>query len=419
MDTGKKEEAPKSNVIDILGGLADPKVLGEVVALEKKKTEEGTGNKNEAPNLENGNGESQEEGEQEGEKTVKKNNATDKNETSTVNETEEEEGGANEEEQEEEEGQEEEIEIPDNKFGFKKKKKEVKKEIKIEKFDDIPSVIKSKYGQDIKDPKVLAKFFEKSVDKWRADSQNLEKVSKELNEVKAQKDNAISLFENMPSDLLEATKAHYRGEDYKKYLNQGSLDFTKEKHSTKALVNHYFKGEFTDDDFEAEEKSKALIIAEKESIAKYEAEKKDREQRAKLHVEQAEKKTKAYAASVKSSVEALKKDFPDMAADVIEDINSTLSSGQLLSKFFNSDGTLKPTAAKMLALAEHGESFIAQLMEVAERQGESQANERFVDRARKKPVASKKHGATEKVRKEVAEKIEELIPSQIVGKRTF
>lgn len=307
-----------------------------------------------------------------------------------------------------------EIEIADNKFGVKIKPKEKEKAtLDIESFDELPKVLKQKYGQDIKDVKGMTKFFE-TADKWRSDSQNLEKITKE-------KDNAIAVFENLPADLLEDVKAHYRGEDYREAREKTpKLDFSKpaEKQDLKKLVNAYFPGEFKEEDFDSDEKSKELAIAEKASIKQYNTDKATREQRATQEIEKAATRTKAYKASVNSSVEALKKDFPDMTADVISDIKETLSSGSLVSIFFNNDGTAKPNSAKMLALAQHGEYFIGQLMEIARRQGESEANEEVVERGNTKRKPGNGKGQ-EGVRKEVEDRIEDLIPRAVVGKRTF
>jgi hypothetical protein len=414
-DNIQKELPVTDQAIQLLGGLPgiDSEIIQELASVEEKNTaaRSKTEKKDEEKKVEKTEDKKVEKKDDEEGVEKKTSKKPDDEGAPDDDEEEQEEDGADEEEEKE-------VVIPDNKFGFKGKQKEKKvKELKIESFDELPSVIKSKYGQQLKDAKDLPKFFE-SVDKWRTAAQNADKISKDLEKVQKEKDDAIAVFENMPTDLLEAAKTYYSGGDYKKVFDgKSTLDFSKEKHSTKTLVNHYFPGEFTDADFEADETPRELKIAEKASIDKYKTEKASREQRAKSEVERASQKNKAFLSSVKSSVDSLKKEFPDMTADVIQDISSTLSGNALMSKFYNVDGTLKPNAAKMLALAEHGEEFISQLMEVAQRQGETSANEEFVDRARKKPKNAPSKGNAEQPRKEVTETIKKLLPDS--NKRVF
>ena len=396
--------------IELLGGLVDRETIKEIVDVSKAnegnkgnggedgggdpKKPEGANNQNNDANIQNGNEGGNEGGEVEDEDGNE--GGGDGADNKVVDEK-----------------------IPDNKFGIKIKKDKEKapKQVTIEKFDDIPTVLKSKYGHEVKEAKDLSKFFD-TADKWRKDSQELAKVSKEVETIKKEKDNAIAVFENLPSELLEAVKAHYNGEDYKKViLESKGLDFKKETHSTKDLVNYYFPNEFTDEDFENPD-LRELKIAEKAAIDKYKSDKAARELRAKEQVEKAQLKTKAYQASVNSSVDHLKSSFPDMTPDVIEDIKSTLSSGSLFGEFYNQDGTLKPNAAEMLALAKHGKDFISQLIEIAQRQGESAANEELLDRANKTPRSRNSKG-TEVPRKEVTDMVNDLLPDAVVSKRTF
>lgn len=311
----------------------------------------------------------------------------------------------------------EEKELPElnNKFGIKIHKKEEKKgaKIDIKSFDELPSVLKSKYGQDIKDVKALPKFLE-TVDKWRSDSQSLDKATKE-------KDNAINIIQNLPPELFDAVKMHYDGQDFRKaFEGNVKLDFSKavDKQKPQSLVNAFYPGEFTDEDFEADEPSDKLKIAIKASQKEYNSEKTAREQRAKNHIETADRKDKAYKQSVQSSVNALKSAFPDMLPDVQSDVEHTLSSGALINEFFNSDGTYKPEAAEMLMLAKHGKEVISQLMEIAQLRGESKANEEIVMRSPSTPKG-KKGVKPEEIRKEVTETVEKLLPKSLMAKKTF
>lgn len=390
---------------DLLGGLVEQSTLIELEKIEKSKvapvkTEKKPDNNKPDP----------------------EENESDESEEEELEEDAEEESDENDESEEKVKDQKNKKEKPKkdepelkNKFGIKLGKKEDKKvsKLEIKDFNEVPSVIKSKYGQEIKSVKDLPKFFE-AADKWRSDSQQLDKVKQE-------KDNAVAIFEGLPPEMIEAIQLHYKGEDYKKVFEAGpKIDFTKpvEKQDPKKLVEAFFPGEFKDEDFEADEMPKDLKIALKASTDKFNSEKTAREQRAKTQVEQAKRQSEAYKTSVSSSVKFLKTAFPEMAKDDLAEVEETLSSGQLMSKFLNPDGTYKPEAAKKLMLAEYGEQLIEQLMEIAQRRGESAANEEIVERSPKTPK-NKSGSKGEPLRKEVQEKVEELLPPALLNKKTF
>jgi hypothetical protein len=415
-------EVRGGNMAILLEGLVESTTLGEIQDIEKGKTTppgDGKKLKNEKVEKPEGNEESeeeeQEEEQEESEEGKGKKPAAGKEKPAKNKKTDTE----DEEEEEESEEEEEEDETPElnNKFGIKLGKKDDKKaasKLEIKSFDELPKVLKSKYGQEIKDPKALSKFLDGTVDKWRTDSQNLDKVTKE-------KDNAIAVFEQLPPELLDAVKLHYEGQDFRKAFESNvKLDFSKtvDKQKPKSLVNAFFPGEFTDEDFDADEPSKELKIAIKASESQYNTEKTAREQRAKDQVERAGRKDKAYKESIKSSVTALKSAFPDMPADVQADVEHTLSSGALMNVFLNPDGTYKPHAAKALMLANHGEELIEQLMQIAELRGESNANEEIVKRSPGKPKGTKGQKPAPE-RKEVTAAVNELLPPGLVTKRTF
>jgi hypothetical protein len=319
------------------------------------------------------------------------------------------------EEQEEEKPVKKEIDIKPNKFGVKlgKDKKEKEGSLVIENEEQFLGAIKSQFGQELKDIKETPKFFE-TVKKWRADSQNSEKAVKE-------RDNAVSLLENLPDDLLESVQQYYKGEDYRKaFVNNPKIDFSKpaEKQDKANLVNHYFPGKFIADDFEEETPSPALEIALEASTKQYNSEKVGRENLRAKEMDKATKRQELFKSSINSSVEHLRASFPGVLPDVEQDIQSTLTGGDLMSEFFNPDGSYKQDAAEKLMLARHGKEFMAQLMEVAAHLGETQANEDMLTRGADKPKPVKGKGK-DNVRSEVKEAIEELMPGGLKNRKVF
>jgi hypothetical protein len=89
----------------------------------------------------------------------------------------------------------------------------------------------------------------------------------------------------------------------------------------------------------------------------------------------------------------LKDSFPDLNDSETAELSRIMESGEINSLFMNPDGTYKPEAAKMLMLAQHGEPLIKQFMTIAEKNGETKANEELLSRGSDKPKPHKGGGS--------------------------
>lgn len=289
-------------------------------------------------------------------------------------------------------------------FGIGNKKTDPKKQMTIETPEHILEAVK-KFGVEAKDIKELPKFFDVA-QKWREDSQKLGTVQKEA-------ENFKQILEGLPAEMIQGIQAYYKGEDYTKViLSKPKFDFSQptEKQDVKALVNHYFPNEFTDDDFAEETPSKTLEIAKKASIDKYEIEKQRYSERLSREQENATKRLEAIKSSVNGSVNSLKQDFPDVDEDTVGEIQSILEGGpeKVFEFFFNSDRTLKQDAAKRLMLAAHGESEIKRMMDVSAHVAETKVNEEILTRGADRPSTKKTTTAAEQLPPELRKQIDEL-----------
>ena len=169
-------------------------------------------------------------------------------------------------------------------------KKPKKSDIVIETPEQILQVVKSEFGQDIKDIKGLPKFIE-SAKKWRADSQKVESIEKENSQFK-------KLWEeDLPQEFLDAATMHLQGKDFREaFANIPKFDFSKkaEKQDKSELVNHYFPGKFAKEDFDEKEPSQALEIALQASIDKFNVEKQTRETQRAALAERSQKLLEAF-----------------------------------------------------------------------------------------------------------------------------
>lgn len=275
-------------------------------------------------------------------------------------------------------------------LGLSTKKGKKEPEVNFEKIEDLYPQIKKIAGLDIKNPKELKKFFE-TVEKFRTDSQSLGKEKEEKEAFKA-------IFEGLPENFIGAIDAYYKGDDWKKIVGDvPKFDFNKPiaKQKVDELVKHYFPGKFKDEDFEAEEKTDALVIAEQASKDKFITEQKSRETERATRTEKATKQLEAQKVSVKSSAKYLRQSFPDVQPDAEAEIVGMLTGGpaEVAKVFFNKDGSCKEEAAELLMFAKHGKSELTRMMNAAARRAETVTNEEILTRGADTPGAGiKKEG---------------------------
>lgn len=292
------------------------------------------------------------------------------------------------------EEEEEEEDLTPSAFGIKTKKAKKGADINFEKIEDLYPQIKSIAGLDIKDKKDLNKFFE-TVNKFRSDSQ---KLGTELEKEKEEKTAFKAIFEGLPENFVGAIDAYYKGEDWKKIVGDvPKFDFNKPiaKQDVNELVKHYYPGKFKDEDFEAEEKSDALKIAQDASKNQFITDQKARETERAQRTEKATKELEGRKVSVKSSAKYLKQSFPDVLPEAEAEIVAALTGGpnEVAKMFFDKNGNCKEEAAELLMFAKHGKSELTRMMNAASRRAETVANEDILTRGADTPGAGvKKEG---------------------------
>lgn len=264
-------------------------------------------------------------------------------------------------------------------FGLKNGKQDKKPgtEVAIETPEHLFEAVKSTFGQEVKEMKDMTKVLE-SAKKWRADSQKLEETSREATGLR-------EILENLPEHMVESIQKYYKGEDYMapfKSLPKFDYKETAEKQDIKELVNHYFPGEFTEEDFAEETPHKSLQIAITASKDKYTVEKSSLETKRADEMLKADNRLAAIKTSVTSSVNHLKQTFPDTLEENVKDIQSILEGGQqaVLGLIFNQDGTVKPEAAEGLMFLKHGKSEIEYMMQAAGHIAETKVAEDLLSR---------------------------------------
>ena len=83
------------------------------------------------------------------------------------------------------------------------------------------------------------------------------------------------------------------------------------------------------------------------------------------------------------SVENLSKAYPNFSKTEVAKIRNILVEGKIDNLFTKADGSYNEDAAELVAYAVYGKKMLESVKKVAERRGESKANQRIVDTSSK------------------------------------
>lgn len=256
--------------------------------------------------------------------------------------------------------------------------------------------MKTSFGVQASTPSEFVEKATKAFNGHRAQAQKAGELENKINDINKS-------FENMPAPLLEAFSAWANGEDYKEaIINSNGIDYSKssEKQDMKSLVNSFFPGKFTEEDFEEHEytNNSALEIATQASLDKFNTIKGQRELAAKNAIETQKRYIESFDASVASAVSRITEELPyytDKAAiPAIKADTAQLHTlrGTVLEKYFlNADGTVLPGAAARMAMLRDGQSIISAIVDRENQKAASKATEQIVSRGADTPSSSAGH----------------------------
>lgn len=310
-----------------------------------------------------------------------------------------------EDEEETDEDDEEEEEDEDDPFGSRKSKKTV----------DVPFSLDEKAKAFLKKKYAIAdegKFFA-SVDKWRTDSQK-------LNEVQDNNEELLEGLQSLPDNIKAAINAFAEGQDYHEaFGNVNRFNFNKEfKDQDKDdVVSHYFPDKYKvlmkkleDEDLTEDEVEERINDLADAAEALYKKDKKGIEEKRADLIRKEQDRVKKMKESVNSSVKHLQKIYPNFRQAELQRIRQILVEGNPDSIFFNKDGSYKEDAAVRLANALHYSKLVKEVKNKAKNEGVSEANLEIVNKGKKKMDKSKAAAGGE--RKEAALKAVEHLTTQ-------
>ena len=294
------------------------------------------------------------------------------------------------EDEEEEDDSEEPQGSDDDIFGIMstpKKAKEIK--LNFEPPKEMIDLISSRYG--VND---ASKFFS-SVETWRNQAQEGSELKREYEALTAD-------LQALPMDLRASIEMWAAGEDHTKALTMTQrLDFSGDftKQDPESLVQHYFGEQYDEliEAFDADKISenelqdrikllanstKRLFVDDKKALEK---EREDFLNRQRNEHESLKK-------TALLSVENLSKAYPNFSKSEVSKIRGILVEGKSDNLFMNADGTYKEDAAELVAYAMYGKKMLESVKKIAQRQGESVANQKIVDSSPKQLRKQKASG---------------------------
>jgi hypothetical protein len=294
------------------------------------------------------------------------------------------------EDEEEEDDSEDQGGSPDDIFGIMstpKKAKEIK--LNFEPPKEMIDLISSRYG--VND---ASKFFS-SVETWRSQAQEGSELKREYEALTAD-------LQALPMDLRASIEMWASGEDYTKALTMTQrLDFSGDftKQDPESLVQHYFgeqydeiTSEFEDGDISESEYQNRIKLLANSTKRLFVDDKKALEKEREDFLNRQRNESENLKKTALLSVENLSKAYPNFSKSEVSKIRSILVEGKADNLFMNADGTYKEDAAELVAYAMYGKKMLESVKKLAQRQGESVANQKIVDSSPKQLRKQKASG---------------------------
>ena len=268
-----------------------------------------------------------------------------------------------------------------------KKAKEIK--LNFEPPKEMIDLISSRYG--VND---ASKFFS-SVETWRNQAQEGSELKREYEALTAD-------LQALPMDLRASIEMWASGEDYTKALTMTQrLDFSGDftKQDPESLVQHYFgeqydeiTSEFEDGDISESEYQNRIKLLANSTKRLFVDDKKALEKEREDFLNRQRNESENLKKTALLSVENLSKAYPNFSKSEVSKIRSILVEGKADNLFMNADGTYKEDAAELVAYAMYGKKMLESVKKLAQRQGESVANQKIVDSSPKQLRKQKASG---------------------------
>jgi hypothetical protein len=281
----------------------------------------------------------------------------------------------NDDDEDEYDDEEEEVD-PEDIFGVMKTQKQKEVQLTFQPTKEMIGFLNNHYG--IKD----ASTFFSSVDTWRQQAQQGSEIEKNFDALTAD-------LQALPPEIKTAVELWANGDDHMAAFEMTErLDFSSDfaEQDVESLVQHYLPEEYDElaeayengeiDDEELEDK---MILLAKTTRRLFSGEKQALDEEREEFLERQKNEFQTMKKSALLSADNLSKAYPNFSKSEVSKIRSILVEGKVDSLFMKPDGSYNDDAAELVAYAVYGKKMLDSVRKVAERSGESKANQKIVD----------------------------------------
>ena len=266
-------------------------------------------------------------------------------------------------------------------------------EFDVELNDGTSQYIQDKYSID--DPQ---KFFS-SVDTWRNQAQEGADFKGRFNEMEEG-------LASLPNPIKSAISAYANGQDWNDAFgaSESRLDFSEnfDNQDKEAVVQHYFREKYTklqdkleEESIDEEDFAERYDELHDFSLKLFQNDKNGFENKRAEYIKDQDRIEEARSGSIKSSVTALKDEYPNFSQADLQRVEQRMVDGNIDEAFYEKDGSYKQGAAEMMAFAMYGKRIMKAILNRATKDGASKANETIVNRGNKKMRKGSKNTSPE------------------------
>lgn len=235
---------------------------------------------------------------------------------------------------------------------------------------DLPEALRPQKPAEVNSEELLKSIKEE----FGIDPGNVTEVATKLKEVaefKGKYENIVSDIQKLDPVVQAMLQANLDGEDphqaYEKAIGR-RIDFTKsaENQNMETLIATYASDVMSVEEYrEAKEldvEDKQIKAAEKLALAKFEADQEKFKGNQSRYEKQKADKLKSFADSVDLSIQTASKQVANPNSKEFTSVVEKVKQQGVVPIFYNQDGTLRSDAVEKVFFAEHGRSFVDQLV---------------------------------------------------------
>lgn len=263
---------------------------------------------------------------------------------------------------------------------------------------------KTEYSADV--TKFMSDFGYESPEALKAVLDEHATYSNEIKELNTKIAGNDEIFKQMPKEMYNAVTAYFNGDkDWKNHVNDDSVDYAKDvaSYNTKDMVDSFFPGEFTKEDWEEFNDvdgdvniKKAINIAYKDASGKFELKQNEiTNYQSGLAQQQADSRL-VVDNSIGSTIGNLSTQMKGLSEPYVSSIESKIRNNEIMSLFYEKDGSLKQDAAHRFILAQDGNDLIEKYKKLYTVQAHNKATQEILDRSPSTPDKTQGGSSTTK-----------------------